>query len=222
MNSVFEVIGPSMIGPSSSHTAGAVRIGLVARQLLGGVPCHVDIGLHGSFAATGKGHATDRGIVAGLLGYMPDDERLKDALVLAQRCELKVEIHEVDLGEDVHPNSAQIKLTDARGESVMVVCSSIGGGSIEVGRLDEFPVLFNGTLDALVIWHADRPGFLAKVTAVLGCVESNIATIRTARRHRGEAALTVIEMDAPLIEEGLGFLGKIPAIGKVRTVDRFN
>ena len=103
LRSVFDIIGPAMIGPSSSHTAGAVRMGLAARHLLGADPLHANIGLHGSFAATGHGHATDRGLVAGLLGWRADDERLKDSLEFASQAGLKVEFHEMDLGESVHP-----------------------------------------------------------------------------------------------------------------------
>lgn len=214
MRSVFDIIGPAMIGPSSSHTAGAVRIGLLARQLLGEAPVKAEIGLHGSFAATGQGHATDRGIVAGLLGWMPDDERLKDALKEAAESDLKVHFYEVDLGESVHPNSAKLTLTAAN--PLMMVASSIGGGGIQIAVVDEFEVSFSGTLDTLVIWHEDRPGFLAHVTAVLACVSANIATIRTSRIQRGAHALTVIELDALPDHEAVALLAKIDHINKLR------
>jgi len=221
MSSVFEIIGPPMVGPSSSHTAGAVRIGLLARLILGEAPIKTKIGLHGSFAATGKGHATDRGIVAGLLGWNPDDERIKEALILAEQAGLAVEFEMIDLGEAAHPNSAQIELIDASGERMELVAASVGGGSVEVTQIDRFSTLLTGTLDVLAIWHQDRPGFLAHVTAVLACVASNIATIRTSRRHRGADALTVIELDAVPHPEVGALLQKMDHVEKLRILPRF-
>ena len=220
MNSVFEIIGPPMVGPSSSHTAGAVRMGLLARSLLGAAPVGARIGLHGSFAATGRGHATDRGIVAGLLGWFPDDERLKDALVLAEQGGMRVSFDSIDLGDAAHPNSARIGLIDAAGGMLDLVAASVGGGSIEVTQLDGFSTLLTGMLDTLAMWHQDRPGFLAHVTAVLACVNSNIATIRTARRHRGADALTIIELDAAPHAEVAALLQKIDHVRKLRLPPR--
>jgi len=216
MRSVFDIIGPPMIGPSSSHTAGAVRIGLMARQMLGGPPVKAEIGLHGSFAATGQGHATDRGIVAGLLGWAPDDERLKDALKAAASAGLQVEFRKVDLGESVHPNSAILKVTASN--SLSIVASSIGGGGIQIVSIDEFDMCFSGTLDTLLFWHEDRPGFLAHVTAVLACISANIATIHTARTQRGAHALTVIELDAPPNHDAVALLGHIDHVRILRVL----
>ncbi len=220
MSSVFDIIGPPMVGPSSSHTAGAVRIGLLANFLFDGTPSAAKIGLHGSFAATGKGHATDRAIVAGLLGWRPTDERLKDALALAEQAGLKVEFETIDLGESTHPNTARLELTDAAGEKLDMVAASIGGGSVEITQLDGFITLLTGSLEALVIWHQDRPGFLAHITAVLACVATNIATIRTARRYRGADALTVIELDAVPQSEVAALLRKIDHVKKIRVLPR--
>ncbi len=221
MNSVFEIIGPSMIGPSSSHTAGAVRIGLMGHHLLGETPASALIGLHGSFAATGRGHATDRGLVAGLLGWAPDDERLKDALDLAAAAGLKeVRFEAVDLGESAHPNSARFELTADNGHRLTLVAASVGGGNIEVTGIDGFQTLLSGSLDALVIWHHDKPGFLSHVTAAFACVEANIATIRTARRHRGAEALTVVELDAPPQPEVVALLQRIDHVSQQRVTGR--
>lgn len=220
LNSVFEIIGPPMVGPSSSHTAGAVRIGLLARLLLGSQPVHAQIGLHGSFAATGKGHATDRGIIAGLLGTYTDDERIKDALALASEAGLVVDFSTIDLGELAHPNSARLELTDATGDQLHLLAASVGGGSIEITQLDGFSTLVTGALDTVAVWHQDRPGFLAHVTAVLACVDANIATIRTARRHRGADALTTIELDAMPPAEVAALLQKIDHVKKLRLLPR--
>jgi L-serine dehydratase len=217
--SAFDVIGPAMVGPSSSHTAGAARIGLAARVLLGRPPERAAIGLHGSFAATGKGHATDRAIVAGLLGMSPDDARLEHSLAAARDAGMEVEITDVDLGEDAHPNSAQITLDGRGGGRLLLTASSTGGGMITITGVDGFETSFDGRLGTVVLWHADTPGYLAKVTMLLAIVEANIATIRTSRRGRGTGALTVIEVDAPLPPDCLGLLGKIAATNALRHFD---
>lgn len=209
-----------MVGPSSSHTAGAARIGLVARGLLAAPPVQAHIELHGSFAATGAGHATDRAIAAGLLGFFPDDPRLRDSRELCKEAGLTLEFSDVDLGEDFHPNTARIRLVSDSGEVRSLVGSSVGGGTIRICEIDDYPTSFGGELESLLLWHHDSPGFLAKVTALLACVEANIATIRTSRCGRGAQALTVIETDAPLPEDCISLLGKISATETVRTLAR--
>jgi len=220
MISAFDVIGPTMIGPSSSHTAGAARIGRVARDLLGHQPAKAEFELHGSFAATGKGHATDRALVAGLLGFAPDDERLKDALQLTVEAGLEVSFCATDLGEDAHPNSCRIRVHGNEGENLTIIAASIGGGIIDVQSIDAFPTSFSGQMETLILWHEDRSGFLAKVTALLSCVDANIATIRTSRQTRGSEALTVIEVDAPLPDDCLSLMGKISSVGTIRHLFR--
>lgn len=222
-----------MVGPSSSHTAGAVRIGLLAHGLLGIAPKRARIGLHGSFAATGKGHATDRGLVAGLLGWQPDNERLKDALAVAEAAGMTVEFETIDLGEVAHPNSVKLELIGPvidplgiernpgqREQTLSIVAASVGGGNVEISEINGFATSLTGSLDSLVIWHDDRPGFLAHVTAVFACVEANIATIRTARRHRGSDAITVIELDTPPEPEVVAMLGKISHVHRERVLPR--
>lgn len=213
--SAFDVIGPSMIGPSSSHTAGAVRLGLVARTLCGVVPDTARIALHGSFAATGAGHATDRGVVAGLLGMATDDERLKDSFDIAKSMGLAVEFSTIDLGEEAHPNTACITLLRDGRECVRMTGASVGGGSIRVSEVDGFATAFTGENDLIAVWHADKPGFLSRATTLLSCVETNIATIHTARKARGTEALTLIEVDAPPPPEVLAVMLRIPAVTKV-------
>lgn len=218
--SAFDIIGPSMIGPSSSHTAGAVRLGLIARALAGGVFDQAACELHGSFAATGSGHATDRGLVAGLLGFAPDDERLKDALNLAATAGLAVTFSTVDLGESAHPNTARIRLKGPGGVQLSLTGSSVGGGSVRVSEVDEFSTSFSGELDTLALWHRDMPGLLAKVTALLACVEANIATIHTARKTRGDEALTLIEVDGMPPPEVIAVLRRIATVERVAQVAR--
>ncbi len=218
--SAFDVIGPAMVGPSSSHTAGAVRIGLVAQSLLEDSVHKASIELHGSFAATGKGHATDKALVAGLLGFNPDDERLKDSLSIAKEQGCNITFTQTDLGEDHHPNTVRMTVESAAGEKHRLVGSSVGGGQIEIKSIDDYPTFFGGELETLILWNPDKPGYIAKVTTVLSCVEANIATIRTSRGSRGTEALTVIEVDGHLIPECLSLISHIPQTLRLRFLNR--
>ncbi len=216
--SAFDVIGPVMVGPSSSHTAGAARIGLLARRLLGSAPLRARLELHGSFAATGRGHATDRALVAGLLGLASDDAALPEALELAPARGLAVEFAAVDLGPDAHPNTVRLILAAADGEELCCTASSLGGGIVELYELDGYATAIRGALDTLVCRHDDKSGFLARLTAVLACVEVNIAALRTARLDRGREALTVIETDGPVPPDALGLLARMPMMRRLRTL----
>lgn len=215
--SVFEIIGPPMVGPSSSHTAGACRIGWAARSILGQPPQHAEVLLHGSFLATGAGHGTPEALAAGLLGFEPDSEMLKDALQIAGENGMRIVFGEVDLGPQAHPNSVRLDLTGAT-ESLSLTASSVGGGSIRIDEMNGFPVAIPGTLPTLLMSHRDTPGFLARVTAVLACVEINVAGIRTSRRQRGAEALTVIEIDGDFPVEVLTLLRSVPAISRLTTL----
>jgi L-serine dehydratase len=208
--SVFDVIGPSMVGPSSSHTAGAARIGRIARRLLNALPQEAKIELHGSFAATGKGHATDRALVAGILNFTPDDNRLKDSLQLAEADGIAVTFNEVDLGDECHPNAARITLSADADRSVQIVGWSVGGGSIQIRQVNGFDTCFSGELNTLVLWNLDHPGYLAKVTTLYDCAGINIATIQLSRSSRGREALTVIESDGPLSVAAAEMIGGLP------------
>lgn len=211
---IFEIIGPSMIGPSSSHTAGACRLGWVARELLGEIPTEVIVGLHGSFWATGDGHGTKEAMTAGLLGFAPDDERLIQAPVLAREAGMTVHFDFLDLGPQAHPNSVRLQLRGANRE-VALIGSSVGGGNVCVQEIDELPVDIRGTLVTLILWHQDTPGFLAGITAVLACVQINVATIRTSRLQRGEEAITAIEVDGAVPREVSALLQKASAIERI-------
>ena len=216
--SAFDVIGPTMVGPSSSHTAGAVRIGLAARALLGVAPIRATIELHGSFAATGKGHATDRALAAGLLGYAPDDERLEKSLHLAKDAGMALSFTETYLGEDCHPNAARLTVESADGRSHCVTGWSVGGGSILVREIDGFDTRLAGELATLVLWHKDQTGYLAKVTTLYDCAGVNIATIRLSRAARGTTALTTIEADAPLPEAAHSLIAGLSATTDLRAL----
>lgn len=215
--SLFDIIGPVMIGPSSSHTAGAARLGGLARAILGSTPVHARITLHGSFATTGRGHGTDLALVAGLLGCAPDDPRIRDAYALADEHGMRVEIGEGDLGE-VHPNTARLELTDADGTAMLVQGSSIGGGDVTVTLVNDFPVEITGELPVLLVVHHDQPGVVAAVTARLAGELINIAGMQVSRERRGALALMLIATDEPVAETTIDAVSAIEGVTHVRQV----
>jgi len=217
--SLFDIVGPVMIGPSSSHTAGAARLGALARAVVGKTPCTARIALHGSFATTGRGHGTDLALVAGLLGFAPDDERIPSALDLAREGGMTVSFTEEDLGE-VHPNTARIDMTDAGGREFVVQGSSLGGGDVLVTLINDFPVEVTGELPVLVVVHHDQPGVVAAVTARLAADVINIASMQVARERRGARALMLIETDGPIPEEIADSLAAIEGVTEVRRVPK--
>lgn len=194
---VFDILGPVMIGPSSSHTAGAARIGLVTRALLGKKPVNAQILLHGSFAKTYKGHGTDKALVAGLLGMKTDDERIRFSLEEAKKEGLAVEIQPVEL-DDAHPNTAEITLTAEDGEKVSLRGSSIGGGNILITRVNGMEVSLTGQNPALIVLHKDAPGTIAAVTELMAGYGANICNFHLAREEKGGLAVMTIESDSCL------------------------
>ncbi|MEE0433842.1 MAG: L-serine ammonia-lyase, iron-sulfur-dependent subunit beta [Peptococcaceae bacterium] len=192
---VFDILGPVMIGPSSSHTAGAARIGLMARTLLAKEPVAAEILLHGSFAKTYKGHGTDRALVAGILGMAPDDERLRDALTIAEEQGLHVTFTPTEFA-DSHPNTAEIHLTAADGSQASLRGASVGGGRIEVVRVNDMPVSLTGEYFTLIVIHRDTPGAIADVTQVLTHYKGNICHFDLSRKARGGEAIMTISMDS--------------------------
>lgn len=216
---LFDVIGPVMVGPSSSHTAGAIRLGLLARAAAGFSPVRATIELHGSFAETGRGHGTDRGLVVGLLGWPPDDPRLPEVARHAAAAGLQVEFRRADLG-DVHPNTARIHLESADGQQAVIQGSSVGGGAVIVTELNGWPVELAGLYESLLIAHRDRPGVIAGLTGRLTTCGLNIATMRVARRARGGEAMTTVELDEVPPEEIIGELSALPDVFWARHVRR--
>jgi L-serine dehydratase len=215
--SLFDIVGPVMIGPSSSHTAGAVRLGALARAIFGEQPSSATLGLHGSFASTGHGHGTDLALVAGLLGYTPDDARIRDAFAEAERAGLVVSFETVDLGV-AHPNTAVFELVASDGRRMRLVGSSLGAGDVLITTIDDFEVEMGGELPTLVIDHVDRPGEIASVTSVLADAGANIASMRVSREARGARALMLIETDAPVVDEVTRRVAEAPGVTAVRNV----
>ena len=194
MLDIFDILGPVMVGPSSSHTAGAVRIGRMARTLLGGEPVRAKIGLYGSFAETGQGHGTDKALVAGLLGLKPDDMKIPNSFDLAKQRGMKFTFETARLRE-AHPNTAVLEVELANGKVLTLQAASTGGGRIRVDKLNGVEVSFTGAFNTLVIRHKDIAGELADVPRELSNGRVNIANMSLCRDRRGGDALTVIETD---------------------------
>ena len=208
---LFDILGPVMVVPSSSHTAGAVRIGLMGRRLLGRTPKRAEILLHGSFALTGHGHGTDRALVAGLLGMAPDDARIPDSFRCAREAGMDFTFGTVNL-RGAHPNTALLKLDDGEGQQVEFAAASLGGGRIRVESLGGQKVAFSGELPTLIIQNRDQPGHVAEVTSLLSHRGINIATMQLFRDRRGGHAAMVIEMDQALDAAGLSWLRHLEGV----------
>ncbi len=219
MVSLFDILGPVMVGPSSSHTAGACRLGLMARAIAGGTPARARIRLHGSFAATGEGHGTHRAIVGGLIGLPPDDLRLRQAYDEAKAAGLAWEFEEVDLGEEVHPNTAVFELEHG-GETTTIRGASVGGGRIEVTELNGFPVALGGDYHTLVALAQDRPGTVAAIAGLLATEGVNVATMRVDRTGRLEEALMTIEADQPIPDVALQAIRGFPWLHWARRIEK--
>ena len=217
-SNVFDLLGPIMVGPSSSHTAGAVRLGVMARKILGEEPVEGTIILHGSFAKTGKGHGTNLALVAGLLGMNPDDERIPDSLKIAKERGLNFSFKTGDLG-DVHPNSVKFDLISKTKGQVQVTGSSVGGGTIVIQEINGFQVEIKGDYPTLVILHQDIPGVVAQVTLLLTTAQINIARMLVSREKRGAQALMVLETDQQIDEAVLDLLRKLPKINQALAIE---
>lgn len=194
MLQVFDIIGPIMIGPSSSHTAGAVRIGKYARSVLGTKPVKAVIRFSGSFAKTYKGHGTDKAVIAGILGMDTDDSRIRNSIEIAKEEGLDFTFVEEDI-EGAHPNTAEITLTDAKGKSALVQGASVGGGNIVINKINDTEVSISGKSDTLVIPHDDIPGMIAVVTNILAEKGVNVHGFSLGRDHKGGTAVMTIEID---------------------------
>lgn len=202
---LLDIVGPVMVGPSSSHTAGAVKIGYVSRKLIGCDILSAKILFHGSFAATGKGHGTDRAIVAGLMGMSVDDIRIPNSLDEAKKVGMNIEFGSVDLG-DFHPNSVKIQLIGANGSRLEMVACSIGGGRIEVTEINGTKVSFSGDCATLIVHNQDKPGLVTEVTSMLAEHKVNIATMQLYRSGRNGSAVMVIECDQEVSQRSIDWL----------------
>ena len=219
MVSLLDIIGPVMVGPSSSHTAGACRIGLFARGLVGGTPEQARVELHGSFARTGQGHGTDRAIAGGLLGFLPDDERLRESLELAEQASLQITFANARLRGEHHPNTARLTVTRGAHQAV-VTGSSLGAGRVLITNIDGFAVEVTGAFPTLVFVARDEPGVIAQVTSALADEGDNIASLRVSRRQKGGDAIHIYELDSPASKPAVEAIRALPAIRMLRSIDR--
>ena len=219
MINIFDMMGPVMVGPSSSHTAGAARIGNMGRTLLGEEVARADIGLYGSFAETGFGHGTDRALLAGLLGMKPDDLRIPNAYEEANRAGMAYSFRTVEL-RDAHPNTALLELTGKSGKQLTLQASSIGGGAIVVNKIDGIDVNFTGDFNTLIVRNQDESGSVAAITSILSQVHINVANMSLSRQKRGGDALMVIEIDQHMRPNQVQFLAELPGILSVTYYDK--
>lgn len=211
---LYDIIGPVMVGPSSSHTAGAVKIGYVSRKLMAQPIIKAQILLYGSFLATGKGHGTQIAIVAGLLGMKTDDSRIPESFRLAKEAGMEISFGEAEL-KDAHPNSAQLILTGADGKELEIVGESIGGSRINIASIDGLSANFSGDYPTLIVHNLDQPGHVAEVTSMLSHKSVNIATMQLYRAGRGGHAVMVIECDQEVPGESIQWLSHLEGIEKV-------
>ena len=190
--SIFDVMGPNMIGPSSSHTAGAARIGFLAQKMINGPLKEVNFTLYGSFARTFKGHGTDRD---------PSDERLRDSLEIAKEKGLTFSFTPNELETDIHPNTVDIHMVNNNGQEMTVRGESLGGGKVRIVKINSVQVDFSGEYSAIIVIHQDKPGVAAYITKCLSDRNVNIAFMRLFRESKGEIAYTIVESDGRLPED---------------------
>lgn len=218
--SVFEVIGPIMIGSSSSHTAGAAKLARVARIIAGEPFDRVSFGLHGSFAKTYRGHGTDRALVFGALGYYEDDERLPNAFEMAKQAGLSYDFYETKL-EGAHENTAVLSFYRQDHLISRVIGSSIGGAQIIITQIDDFPTHYTAQSPALILSYQDRPGVISKLTGVLAEYRINIAVMKVSRLQKGGTALCTIETDEAIPKQASEQLKTVPNVFQVRAINLF-
>lgn len=218
--SVFDVIGPNMVGPSSSHTAGAASIALLAKKMIGEDIARVKFTLYGSFAKTYRGHGTDRALVGGMLGFETDDIRIRDSFSIAKEKGLVFEFVCSNNDEDVHPNTVDMEIVSVSGRYLVVRGESLGGGKVRLTRINGVKVQFTGEYHALIIMQRDYPGVVAGITSVLSNYNVNIAYLRVFREEKGGLAYTIVESDEEIAELAVEEIKKNPAIKDIMLVKR--
>lgn len=211
---IFDIVGPVMVGPSSSHTAGAVKIGYVARKLMQEEIVEARILLYGSFLATGDGHGTKYALVAGLLGMEPDDARIPDSFEIAEERGMTFSFGSAKL-KDAHPNSVLMKLIGKNGKKLEIVGESLGGSLINIAKVDGLSANFSGEYPTLIVHNQDQPGHVAEVTSMLAHKSVNVATLQLYRESRGGHAVMVLECDQEIPAESLKWLEHLEGIEKV-------
>ncbi|MBR4049685.1 MAG: L-serine ammonia-lyase, iron-sulfur-dependent subunit beta [Clostridia bacterium] len=219
--SVFDVIGPNMVGPSSSHTAGAASIALLAGKMIGERITRVTFTLYGSFAKTYKGHGTDKALVGGILGFETDDVRIRDSFNIAKENGLEFDfVCNNSDDEDIHPNTVDMEIVGESGRQLTVRGESLGGGKVMLTRINGVKVQFTGEYHALIVIQRDNPGVVAGITSVLSSWDVNIAYLRVFREEKGGLAYTIVESDEEISEKAVEVIKKNPAIQDIMLVQR--
>ena len=216
--SILDVMGPVMVGPSSSHTAGTARLGRVAREVLDDEPRSVRFVLHPPLAATYRGHGSDFALVGGAIGLNVDDPRIPEAIRIAEQMGVEVEFAEEDLG-DVHPNTVRIEIRGPKREAE-IVGSSIGGGVIEVFKINGFQTRFKGDSPTLLLFYRDRPGMISEVTKIIAEEGINIASLSCSRKQRGKDAFMQIDVDSPLSKAALSRICALSDVAEAKYLDK--
>lgn len=216
--SIFDIIGPDMIGPSSSHTAGAAKISYMAMKIFGSSVKNVQFELHGSFSSTYQGHGTDKALVAGMLGIKHNDERLRDAFTIAEG-RLTYTFIKQDLGE-VHPNTVRMTMTNESGQTSVIQGCSVGGGRGLITKIDDVDVEIDGSYDTLITVHQDKPGMVATLTNIVAEEGINIAFMKLYRETRGMNAIMVLEVDESIHEAQLNRIKALKDVYKVTCMPR--
>ena len=216
--SILDVMGPVMVGPSSSHTAGTARLGRVAYEILDAEPSSVEFHLHPPLAATYRGHGSDFALVGGSIGLNVDDPRIPEAIRIAEQMGVEVEFSEEDLG-DVHPNTVRIAIR-GEGREAEIVGSSIGGGVIEVFKINGFQARFKGDSPTILLFYRDRPGMISEVTHIIAEEAINIASLYCSRKQRGKDAFMQIDVDSPVSNAALERICRLADMGEAKYLDR--
>ena len=198
--SVFDVLGPNMIGPSSSHTAGAAKIAYLAQKMITGPLIQVDFTLYGSFARTYRGHGTDRALLGGIMGFTTDDMRIRNSFEIAENKGIAFTFQPDEEETDVHPNTVDIHMVNKAGQEMTVRGESLGGGKVRISRINKVQVDFTGEYSAVIVIQKDRPGVVAHITKALSDRNVNIAFMRLFREGKGNIAYTIVESDGHLPE----------------------
>lgn len=213
----FDILGPNMIGPSSSHTAGALRIAFIAGKMAGKA-VSVKFVLYGSFARTYHGHGTDRALVGGILGYHTDDERIRDSFEHAKEAGLEFSFEENFTDKEIYPNTVDIYVTNEKGDVMSLRGKSIGGGNAVITRLNGVDVELTGNYSTLIVEHIDKKGILSFVTTVLSAYDLNIGSLRLYRESKGKMAYAIIEVDTNVSEQVVNALRGVDAVRNVLLV----
>ena len=216
--SVFDVMGPNMIGPSSSHTAGAARIGFLAQNMINGPLKEVHFILYGSFARTYKGHGTDRALLGGIMGFSTDDMRIRNSFKIAEENNLAFSFTPNEIETDVHPNTVDIHMINEKGQEMTVRGESLGGGKVRIVQINHVQVDFSGEYSAVIVIHQDKTGVAAYITKCLSDRKVNIAFMRLFRESKGDIAYTIVESDGQLPEDIGDTIRQNPNIHEVMIV----